>query len=71
MLEFHDLGSGEPVVFIQTALIVDELLPLARELPLAEGFRGIVYHRRGYAGSSAVVGPGSIQRDAATNETLG
>jgi hypothetical protein len=55
-LEAHDLGTGEPVVFIQTALIADELLPLARELALADGFRRIVYHRRGYVGSSPVAG---------------
>lgn len=70
MLEFHELGSGEPVVFVQTALIADELLPLASELPLADGFRRIVYHRRGYAGSSPVEGPGSIPRDAADCRAL-
>ncbi|WP_052668852.1 alpha/beta fold hydrolase [Nitriliruptor alkaliphilus] len=70
VLEAHDLGTGEPVVFIQTALIADELLPLAKELPLADGFRRIVYHRRGYAGSSPVAGPGSIARDAADCEAL-
>jgi pimeloyl-ACP methyl ester carboxylesterase len=69
-LEAHDLGSGEPVVFIQTALIADELLPLASELALADGFRRIVYHRRGYAGSSPVDGPGSIRRDAADCQAL-
>lgn len=69
-LEVNDLGSGEPVVFIQTALIADELLPLASELPLADGFRRIVYHRRGYAGSSPVDGPGSIPRDAADCRAL-
>jgi pimeloyl-ACP methyl ester carboxylesterase len=69
-LEAHDLGSGEPVVFIQTALIADELLPLASEPPLADGFRRIVYHRRGYAGSSPVGGPGSIPRDAADCQAL-
>jgi pimeloyl-ACP methyl ester carboxylesterase len=69
-LEAHELGTGEPVVFIQTALIADELLPLARELALADGFRRIVYHRRGYVGSSPVAGPGSIRRDAADCQAL-
>jgi pimeloyl-ACP methyl ester carboxylesterase len=69
-LEAHDLGSGDPLVFIQTALIADELLPLASELPLADDFRRIVYHRRGYAGSSLVAGPGSIPRDAADCQAL-
>ncbi len=69
-LKVHDLGSGEPVLFIQTALIADELLPLASELSLADDFRRIVYHRRGYAGSSPVDGPGSIPRDAADCRAL-
>jgi pimeloyl-ACP methyl ester carboxylesterase len=69
-LELHDLGSGEPVVFIQTAWVADELLPLASEPSLADGFRRIVYHRRGYAGSSPVDGPGSIPRDAADCRAL-
>ena len=56
-------GHGEPVVFIQTALTADELLPMARDGTLA-GFRKIVYHRRGYGGSAGVTGPGSIARDA-------
>jgi len=62
-LEVTDWGSGEPLVFIQTALTADELLPLARDEALA-GYRKIVYHRRGYAGSSPAVPPGSIARDA-------
>jgi len=63
-LEVSDWGSGEPVVFIQTALTADELLPVAREPVLAHGFRKILYHRRGYAGSSPADGPGSIVREA-------
>lgn len=62
-LEVSEWGSGEPVLLIQTALTADELLPLARE-PALEGYRKILYHRRGYAGSSPVDGPGSIPRDA-------
>lgn len=63
-LNVRDRGSGEPIVFVQTALTADELVPLAQASPL-ERYRRIVYHRRGYAGSSAVRGPGSIVRDAA------
>ncbi len=63
-LEVFEHGSGEPVVFIQTALTADELLPVATGGGL-DGYRRIVYHRRGYAGSSAVQGPGSIAREAA------
>lgn len=63
-LEVVDWGWGEPVVFIQTALTADELRPLATD-PALDDYRKILYYRRGYAGSSPVDGPGSIQRDAA------
>lgn len=63
-LEVVDWGSGEPVVFIQTALTADELRPVATD-PALDDHRKILYHRRGYAGSSPADGPGSIQRDAA------
>ncbi len=63
-LEVLDVGAGEPVVFIQTALTADELRPVAAD-PVLDDHRRILYHRRGYAGSSPADGPGSIQRDAA------
>lgn len=63
-LETSDWGSGEPIVFVQTALTADELLPLAEAPALQHGYRKVVYHRRGYAGSSPS-GLGSITRDAA------
>lgn len=64
-LEVHDVGAGDPVVLVQTALTADELVPLADHLVDRGGYRAIVYHRRGYARSSPVQGPGSIVRDAA------
>jgi pimeloyl-ACP methyl ester carboxylesterase len=63
-LEVLNRGSGEPLVFIQTALMADELLPVAAD-PALDSYRRILYYRRGYAGSSPADGPGSIQRDAA------
>ena len=57
-------GSGEPLVFLQTALTADELQPLAAA-PVLEGYQKVLYYRRGYAGSSPLEGPGSIPRDAA------
>jgi pimeloyl-ACP methyl ester carboxylesterase len=62
-LEVSDWGHGEPVVFVQTALTADELLPLAKE-QLLDRYRKVVYHRPGYAGSSSLDRPGSIARDA-------
>jgi pimeloyl-ACP methyl ester carboxylesterase len=69
-LDVCDWGSGEPIVFVQTALTADELLPLAQTAAFGRGYRKIVYHRRGYANSSAVHGPGSIARDAADCRAL-
>lgn len=59
-----DWGWGEPVIFIQTALTADELKPVASQ-PVLDGYRKILYYRRGYVGSTPVEGPGSISRDAA------
>lgn len=64
VLEVDVRGSGEPVVMIQTALFADEFVPLADHRSLRDDYQVIVYHRRGYAGSSAVHGDGSIVRDA-------
>lgn len=69
-LEVRDWGRGQPVVFVQTALTADELLPLAEAPVLDEGFRKILFHRRGYAGSGPIHGPGSIARDAADCRAL-
>lgn len=63
-LEVRQWGSGEPLVIVQTALTADELVPLATASAL-EGWHRIAYHRRGYAGSSPAVAPGSIRADAA------
>jgi hypothetical protein len=57
-LEVHDVGTGDPVVLVQTALIADEFAPLADHLVARGAYRAIVYHRRGYARSSQVQGPG-------------
>lgn len=64
-LEVEVRGSGEPVVLVQTALLADEFVPLAQQPQLRDSFQTVLYHRRGYAGSSPVDGPGSIAHDAA------
>lgn len=60
-LEVEVRGTGEPVVLIQTGLTADELAPVAE---LLSGFTTVLYHRRGYGGSSPAEAPGSIARDA-------
>jgi pimeloyl-ACP methyl ester carboxylesterase len=69
-LEVHEWGAGDPVLFIQTALTADEARPVATDLALQHGYRKIVYHRRGYAGSSPVRADGSVVRDAADCRAL-
>ena len=63
-LEVLDVGTGDPVVLVQTALTADELAPLAEHLVVRGAYRALVYHRRGYVNSSPVQGPGSVVRDA-------
>lgn len=65
-LEYEIRGDGEPVLFIHGALIADAFRPLMDESSLAD-YRLINYHRRGYAGSSALNGPPEeyIERAAA------
>jgi pimeloyl-ACP methyl ester carboxylesterase len=62
-LAVSDWGSGDPILFLQTALIADELVPLANQPALA-GFRKLLYHRRGYGGSGGLEHSGSITSDA-------
>lgn len=62
-LEAAVLGVGEPLVLVPTALAADQLLPLAERLRTRFGV--VHYHRRGYAGSSPAMPPGSVARDAA------
>lgn len=62
MLSARVEGSGEPVIVVQTALSVDELVPLMRLL--RDRYCVITYDRRGYAGSAATRGPASVDTDA-------
>ncbi len=63
-LEVEVRGAGEPVVLIQTALVADELRPLADSILGAGEVQVIHYHRRGYGGSTPARGRGSITTDA-------
>jgi pimeloyl-ACP methyl ester carboxylesterase len=70
-LEYEVSGTGEPIVFIHGAFIADTFRPLLAEPCLAGRYRLILYHRRGYAGSSCASGPISVSRQAADcRETL-
>ena len=63
-LEVEVRGAGEPVVLIQTALVADELRPLAEQLLRGGDVQVIRYHRRGYGRSTPARGAGSITGDA-------
>ena len=62
-LEIHDHGSGEPVVFIHT--MRDEWYAVLAEPALAERYRLVHYHRRGFGDSSTDGVPLSIAEHAA------
>jgi pimeloyl-ACP methyl ester carboxylesterase len=69
-LEYEVSGRGEAAVFIHGASIADTFRPLLAEPSLADRYRLILYHRRGYAGSSRVSEPVSIARQAADCRAL-
>ena len=64
VLEYEDCGAGEPVVCIHGAFIVDVFRPLLSERGLADRYRLISYHRRGYCGSSRTRGATSLSEQA-------
>jgi 3-oxoadipate enol-lactonase len=63
-LEYEEAGSGQPVVLIHGSLGPDGYALLMTQSALS-GFRLIRYRRRGYEGSSPVVGAVSIAEQAA------
>ena len=69
-LEYEVSGTGEPVVFIHGAFIADTFRPLLAEPSLVGRYQLILYHRRGYAGSSRASEPVSVARQAADCRAL-
>ena len=69
-LDYQVSGTGESVVFIHGAFIADTFRPLLVEPTLAGHYRLILYHRRGYAGSSLASEPISVARQAADCRAL-
>jgi pimeloyl-ACP methyl ester carboxylesterase len=63
-LEYEDSGTGEPVVFVHGAFIADAFRPLLSEDVLADRYRLVSYHRRGYAGSSRTDEPAEVSEHA-------
>ena len=62
-LEIRDQGSGEPVVFVHGSM-GDECAAIVSEPALANHYRIIDYHRRGYGESECPEMPVSIQQQS-------
>src|SRR5260221_9375182 len=58
-LEYEVVGSGEPVLLISPVL-ADGFLPLLSEPALAERYRLIRYHKRGWVGSTHTPPPVTV-----------
>ena len=68
-LEYEVIGSGEPVLFISSVL-ADGFLPLLSEPALADRYRLIRYHKRGWVGSTPTPTPVSVADHAADAAAL-
>ena len=64
MLAASAEGSGHAVLVVQTALCVDELVPLMGQDLLRDRFRILTFDRRGYGSSATAGGAASIDTDA-------
>ena len=53
-LAYEDHGHGEPVLLIHGAAIATTFVPVTREPTLADRYRLIRYHRRGFTGSAPI-----------------
>src|ERR1700760_4193193 len=69
-IKYEVQGSGEPVVLIHGAILADAFFPLLAEPYIANNFRVIVYHRRGFAESSRASAPFTIEQQAADCRAL-
>ena len=69
-LEYEVQGSGEPLLLIDGSILADVYFPLRAEPPIANHYRVISYHRRGFAGSSRASIPFTIAQQAADGRAL-
>jgi pimeloyl-ACP methyl ester carboxylesterase len=68
-LEYEAVGAGEPVMLIHGSFIADTFTTLVEE-PSLQGYKLIIYHRRGYVGSSRATRTLSIADQAADCRAL-
>jgi pimeloyl-ACP methyl ester carboxylesterase len=69
-LEYEVQGSGEPLLLIHGSILADAYFPLRAEPAIANHYRVISYHRRGFAGSSRASIPFTIVQQAADGRAL-
>ncbi|MBX6763899.1 MAG: alpha/beta hydrolase [Rubrobacteraceae bacterium] len=69
-LEYELQGDGEPAMLIHGSHFADAFAPLLTEPELTERYQLIMYHRRGFAGSTYVDGPLSVREQAADCRAL-
>ena len=70
VLEYEVRGAGEPVVLVHGAHLADAFAPLLAEPALTGRYQLILYHRRGFAGSTHAEDPLSIAQQAADCRAL-
>ena len=68
-LEYQIFGSGEPVLLISPVL-ADGFVPLVAERVLADRCRLVIYHKRGWVGSTRTPGPVSVADHVADASAL-
>jgi pimeloyl-ACP methyl ester carboxylesterase len=64
-LEYEVQGSGEPLLLIHGSILADAYFALRAEPRIADHYRVISYHRRGFAGSSRANVPFTIVQQTA------
>jgi pimeloyl-ACP methyl ester carboxylesterase len=68
-LEYQVIGAGQPLLLISPVL-ADGFVPLVAERVLAQRCQLILYHKRGWVGSTRTPGPVSIAEHAADASAL-
>jgi pimeloyl-ACP methyl ester carboxylesterase len=69
-IEYEVRGSGDPLLLIHGSILADAFLPLLIEPEIANRYRVLNYHRRGFAGSDRVKSPFLICQQAADCRAL-
>lgn len=69
-LEYEVQGSGEPLLLIHGSILADAYHAMRAEPHIANHYRVISYHRRGFAGSSRASVPFTIAQQGADGRAL-